>query len=207
MYYFKENSLISFLFIITLRFYSSKSSNSKIFRTPSNSLCWQVTPLLINRSTYIGVLSCNSWYNGRWCCRTGQSTCCNDSTALFTAATEIGDIVSDLSLPKDVQTVMVRSIMDEIIIGIVIGIPALKSIGVLAYALRKERKTRTKALGTAREETQGSRAGCFAASGRSAENYSAPILHWPRNSWAFCATAAWVNTNGGSSGGQMWFRP
>jgi hypothetical protein len=72
------------------------------------------------------------------------------------AATGIGDIVSDLSLPTDMQTVMVHSITDEIIIGIVIGIPALTSIGVLAYALR-ERKARTEALGTVREETQGSR--------------------------------------------------
>ena len=52
--------------------------------------------------------------------------------------------------------VIVYSIIDEIIIGIVIGIPALKPIGILAYSLR-ERKTRTKALGTARAETQGSR--------------------------------------------------
>ena len=51
---------------------------------------------------------------------------------------------------------MVHSITDEIIIGIVIGIPALMSIGVLAYALR-ERKARTKALGTAREEIQESK--------------------------------------------------
>ena len=72
------------------------------------------------------------------------------------AATGIGDIVSDLNLTRDVQTVMVHSITDEIIIGIVIGIPALMSIGVLAHALR-ERKARTKALGIARDETQGSR--------------------------------------------------
>lgn len=62
------------------------------------------------------------------------------------AATGIGDIVSDLSLPRDVQTVMVHSITDEIIVGIVIGIPALTSIGVLAYALR-ERKAKNKSAG------------------------------------------------------------
>jgi hypothetical protein len=54
---------------------------------------------------------------------------------------------------------MVYFITDEIIIsiviGIIIGIPALTSIGVLAFALRRE--TRIKALETAREETQGSR--------------------------------------------------
>ena len=40
------------------------------------------------------------------------------------AATRIGDIVLNLNLPRDMQTVMVHSITDKIIIGIVIGTPA-----------------------------------------------------------------------------------
>ncbi|OCL04011.1 hypothetical protein AOQ84DRAFT_442336 [Glonium stellatum] len=56
-----------------------------------------------------------------------------------------------------VHTVIVHSTTDEIIIGIVVGIPALLSIGILVYALRREKKARTKAattMATSGEETQ-----------------------------------------------------